>query len=93
MKVTFGTQGFDAGHQSKRCHPGPLVSDQDGGAGDDEGGDWIGLADLVVSVIGFSVVIRELIRIAHASETGQASYQVNLKEADPLAGARRPEVR
>jgi len=25
------------GHQGKRCHPGPLVSDQDGGAGDDEG--------------------------------------------------------
>ncbi len=48
-------------------------------------GDWISLAGLVVSVIGFSVVIRELIRIAHASETRQASYQVNLKEADPLA--------
>ncbi len=49
-------------------------------------GDWISLAGLVVSVIGFSVVIRELIRIAHASETGQARHQVNLKEADPLAG-------
>jgi hypothetical protein len=49
-------------------------------------GDWISLAGLVVSVIGFSVVIRELIRIAHASETRQASHQVNLIEADPLAG-------
>jgi len=52
-------------------------------------GDWISLAGLVVSVIGFSVVIRELIRITHASETSQASqasHQVNLKEADPLAG-------
>jgi hypothetical protein len=49
-------------------------------------GDWISLAGLVVSVIGFSVVIRELIRIAHASETSQASHQVNLQEADPLAG-------
>ena len=49
-------------------------------------GDWISLAGLVVSVIGFSVVIRELIRIAHASETSQARHQVNLKEADPLAG-------
>jgi hypothetical protein len=49
-------------------------------------GDWISLAGLVVSVIGFSVVISELIRIAHASETSQASHQVNLKEADPLAG-------
>jgi hypothetical protein len=34
-------------------------------------GDWISLAGLVVSVIGFSVVVRELIRIAQASETGQ----------------------
>ena len=49
-------------------------------------GDWISLAGLVVSVIGFGVVIRELIRIAHASETSQASHQVNRKEADPLAG-------
>jgi hypothetical protein len=49
-------------------------------------GDWISLAGLVVSVIGFSVVIRELIRIAHASETSQASHQVNLKKADPPAG-------
>ena len=56
-------------------------------------GDWISLAGLVVSVIGFSVMIRELIRIAHASETGQASHQVNLKEADPLMEGRRPEVR
>jgi hypothetical protein len=45
-------------------------------------GDWISLAGLVVSVIGFGVVIRELIRIAHASETSQASHQVNRKEAD-----------
>ena len=53
-------------------------------------GDWISLAGLAVSVIGFSVMIRELIRIAHASETShamtsQASHQMNLKEADPLA--------
>ena len=49
-------------------------------------GDWISLAGLVVSAIGFSAVIRELIRIAHATETGQARHQVNLKKADPLAG-------
>jgi hypothetical protein len=49
-------------------------------------GDWISLAGLVVSVIGFSVVIRELARIAHASETGQARHQASLKQADPLAG-------
>jgi hypothetical protein len=52
--------------------------------------DWISLAGLVVSVIGFSVVIRELIRIAHSSETSQARHQVNPKEADPLAGAPPP---
>ena len=45
-------------------------------------GDWISLAGLVVSVIGFSVVIRELSRIAHAAEASQATQQVNLKEAD-----------
>ena len=33
-------------------------------------GDWISLAGLVVSVIGFSVAIRELIRIAHTSHAG-----------------------
>ena len=48
-------------------------------------GDWISLAGLAVSVIGFSVMIRQLIRIAHASEASQASHQVNLKDADPLA--------
>ena len=53
-------------------------------------GDWISLAGLVVSVIGFSVMIRELIRIAHASETSQASRQVSLKEADPLAEGPSP---
>ncbi len=31
-------------------------------------GDWISLAGLVVSVIGFSVTIRELVRIVKASE-------------------------
>ena len=46
-------------------------------------GDWISLADLVVSVIGFSVVIRELIRIAHASETGQARHQVTQRFESP----------
>jgi hypothetical protein len=49
-------------------------------------GDWISLAGLVVSVVGFGVVIRELIRIAHASETSHASHRVDRKEADPLAG-------
>ena len=48
-------------------------------------GDWISLAGLAVSVIGFSVVVRELIHIAHAAETGRARHRVSLKEADPLA--------
>ncbi len=40
-------------------------------------GDWISLAGLAVSVIGFSVVIRELIRIARASEADQASRRAS----------------
>ncbi len=36
-------------------------------------GDWISLAGLVVSVIGFTIAIRELIRVAHAVEEDQAS--------------------
>jgi hypothetical protein len=49
-------------------------------------GDWISLAGVVVSAVGFSVVIRELIRIAHASEAGQVSHRVSLERADSLAG-------
>jgi len=40
-------------------------------------GDWISLAGLVVSVIGFSVTIRQLIRIAQASEADHASHRAN----------------
>lgn len=36
--------------------------------------DWISLAGLMISVIGFSVVIRQLIRIARASEADQAAH-------------------
>jgi hypothetical protein len=46
-------------------------------------GDWISLAGLVVSVVGFGVVIRELIRIAHASETSQVSHHGDREEAWP----------
>jgi hypothetical protein len=49
-------------------------------------GDWISLAGLVVSAVGFGVVIRELTRIAHASEAGQMSHRVSLEKADSLAG-------
>ena len=38
-------------------------------------GDWISLAGLVVSVIGFSVAIRELIRIAKASEANRRAIK------------------
>jgi hypothetical protein len=48
--------------------------------------DWISLAGLVVSAVGFSVVIRELIRIARASEAGQVSHQVSPEKADSRAG-------
>ena len=49
-------------------------------------GDWISLAGLVVSAIGFSVVIRELIRIAHASETSQVRHRVSPENAGSVAG-------
>ena len=49
-------------------------------------GDWISLAGLVITVIGFSIAIRQLIRIANASEADQASHRANREEADPLAG-------
>ena len=49
-------------------------------------GDWINLAGLVVSAIGFSVVIRGLIRIAHAFEAGQVSHRLSPEKADSLAG-------
>jgi hypothetical protein len=38
-------------------------------------GDWISLAGLVVSVIGFSVAIRELVRIAKASEANRRATE------------------
>jgi len=49
-------------------------------------GDWVSVAGLVTSVIGFSVVIRQLIRIANASEADQARDRAKRKESDPLAG-------
>jgi hypothetical protein len=46
-------------------------------------GDWISLAGLVVLVIGFSVTIRELSRIAHALEADQASHRASQVQASP----------
>lgn len=48
-------------------------------------GDWISLAGLVISVIGFSVVIWQLIPTSKASEAGQATHRVNREEAAALA--------
>jgi len=48
--------------------------------------DWISLAGLVVSVVGFSVVIKELIRVARAAEGGQASHQVSPEQTASLSG-------
>jgi hypothetical protein len=49
-------------------------------------GDWVGLAGLVTSVIGFSAVIRQLNRIANASEADQERGRAKHKETDPLGG-------
>ena len=49
-------------------------------------GDWISLTGLVISIIGFSVVIWQLIRIANASQADQASDRANREEVDSLAG-------
>ncbi len=48
-------------------------------------GDWIGLAGLAISVVGFSIVICLLIRTAQASEANQAANRANREEADALA--------
>ena len=50
-------------------------------------GDWISLAGLVVSVIGFSVTIRKLIRIAQASEADHASHRANQVPTSPPQSA------
>jgi hypothetical protein len=55
-------------------------------------GDWVNLAGLVVLVIGFSVAVRQLIRIADASEAARASHRANGEEAESLAGRSSPDV-
>jgi hypothetical protein len=49
--------------------------------------DWISLAGLVVSIIGFSVTIRQLIRIAQASEADHASHRANQVPTSPPQSA------
>ena len=43
-------------------------------------GDWISLAGLVVSVIGFSIAIRQLNRVTSASEAHQVLLDRSLGE-------------
>ena len=49
-------------------------------------GDWIGVAGLVITVIGFGVAIRQLSRIADALEAEQASHRASREESESLAG-------
>ncbi len=56
-------------------------------------GDWISLAGMVISVIGFGVVIRELIRIANAREaapvmSGSASPAGQVPPGQPAVDER-----
>ena len=56
-------------------------------------GDWISLAGLVISVVGFAVAIRQLIRIANISEAGRGSRRADREEgAASLAGRSSPDV-
>ena len=49
-------------------------------------GDWISVAGLVITVIGFGVAIRQLSRIADALEADQASRRASREERESLAG-------
>jgi hypothetical protein len=53
--------------------------------------DWVSVAGLMTSIIGFSVVIRQLIRIARASEARQAIDRANRNEPDSRASRPRPD--
>jgi len=55
-------------------------------------GDWISLAGLAITVTGFSVTIRQLIRIARALEADQPSHRADGEEADSLAGRSSSDV-
>jgi hypothetical protein len=49
-------------------------------------GDWIGVAGLMITVVGFGVAIRQLSRIADALEADQPSHRASRKERESLAG-------
>ncbi len=58
----------------------PLSMIRTGEPGTMRAGDWVSLAGVAVSAIGFGMVVRELIRIAHALEAGQAIHRENQAE-------------
>jgi len=62
----------------------PLSMIRTGEPGTMRAGDWVRLAGVAVSAIGFSVVVRELIRIAHALEADQAIHRENQAETSQL---------
>ena len=45
-------------------------------------GDWISVAGLVITVVGFGVAIRQLSRIADALEADQASHRASRDERE-----------
>ena len=49
-------------------------------------GDWIGVAGLMITVVGFGVAIRQLSRIADALEADKPSHRASRKERESLAG-------
>ena len=62
----------------------PLSMIKTGEPGTMRAGDWVSLAGVAVSAIGFSVVVRALIRVAHVLEADQASHRANQVEASQL---------
>ncbi len=52
--------------------------------------DWISVAGVVVSAIGFTVAVRRLGRIADALEAGQASQRADQEAASLADGPRSP---
>jgi len=65
----------------------PLSMIRTGEPGTMRAGDWVSLAGVAVSAIGFGVVVRELVRIAHALEAGQAIHRESQAEASRLQSA------
>jgi hypothetical protein len=65
----------------------PLSMIRTGEPGTMGAGDWVGLAGVAVAAIGFGVVVRELIRIAHALEADRAIRRESPAETSQLQPA------